>query len=178
MSSAKNASLSASARRLMQGLCGLAAIAVTTVTIAELAPVEASMMRPAFFAGKWAADSQMCNSASAYVELMPNRFKYASAVNKMTGKITYHQSKANVVEVGINDPALVAKITQVREADDSLALQTAHIAMRDLSDAEWTRLTRMSNGMITRASVESKMAHFKAEMASYPTRIVRCSAKA
>lgn len=178
MSSAKHVSIAASARRLAQGLCGLAAIAVSTITIAGLAPLEASMMRPAFFAGKWAADSQMCNSASAYVELMPNRFKYASAVDKMTGKITYHQSKANVVEVGINDPALVAKIILVREADDTLALQEAQIAMRDLSDADWKRLTRMSNGMITRASVDSKMARFKAEMASYPNRIVRCEDKA
>ena len=178
MSSAKTFSLTASARHVAMGLCAMAAIAVTTIAVTGLAPLEASMMRPAFFAGKWAADSRMCDSASAYVELMPNRFKYAGAVDKMTGKITYHQSKANEVEVGINDPALVAKITLVREADDTLALQSSHIAMREMSEAEWKRLTRMSNGMITRASVETKMAHFKAEMASYPNRIVRCSAKA
>ena len=159
-------------------VCGLLASSVISIGVASLATVEAAMLRPAFFAGKWAANEEMCKSSNSYVAFMPGQFKFAAAVDKTPYKVTYYQAKADRVDVGLSHPALQAKVTFVKGEGGTLTRKDIDVSIRDLSDAEWHKLMKMSNGMITRASIDSKMKKFKAEVASYPDYLVRCSAGA
>lgn len=153
---------------------GAVAIVTLTFSMASIATVNAAMMRPAFFSGKWAANEQLCNTNSGYVEFMPSSFKYAAAVDKMPTKVTYYQKKSDMVEVGLSHPAMTAKVVFVSGEGGTLSRESAEITMRDLSAEDWLRMRKMSNGMITPQSVEAKMTKFKAEVASYSDRLVRC----
>lgn len=162
-------------RTVWTSALSLGVIATLTLFVAGLAPVEALTLRPAFFTGKWASEAELCTASSGFVEMTPGHFKYAGALDHMPGKITYYQAKWNMVDVGIANPALTAKITFML-SEGVLFRTGAEITLRELGEAEWQHLARISNGTMSKAAVEAKVARFKAEVASYPERLVRCAA--